>query len=158
MSVDTKRLRERLAAATPGPWRYLVDDATVDGMIDGIVDGDGDDIVKTDCGIYPPRLEDAQLIAALRNEAPALLDELEKLRAVHGIVSQESELDRLRRLEAADTAWPLLDVLQRLADATEHGLTAHDCDHHGHESDRAAIAAARRIIAECRAAKEGDRG
>lgn len=102
MSVDTKRLRELHAAATPGPWRYLVDDATVDGMIDGIVDGDGDDIVKTDCGIYPPRLEDAQLIVTLVNQAPALLDELEKLRAVHGIVSQESELDRLRRLEAAD--------------------------------------------------------
>lgn len=131
MSVDTKRLRERLAAATPGPWRYLVDDATVDGMIDGIVDGDGDDIVKTDCGIYPPRLEDAQLIAALRNEAPALLDELEKLRAV-----QESELDRLRRLEAA-----VLD----LDEVIESEVCAFAPD------DKLASA-----IAESRAAKEGD--
>lgn len=56
------------------------------------------------------------------------------------------ELERLRKLEAADTAWPLRDLLTRLADAAEHLLTAHDCDCHGHESARAAIAAARGIV------------
>ncbi len=49
--------------------------------------------------------------------------------------------------EALDTAWPLRDVLARLVDIAEHAAEAHACDRHGYEEDRAAVDAARAILA-----------
>jgi hypothetical protein len=59
----------------------------------------------------------------------------------------ELELRRLRAIEAADNAWPLRDVLARLADAAEHLLHDHGCDLHGHEEIRRAVIRAREIRA-----------
>jgi hypothetical protein len=46
-----------------------------------------------------------------------------------------------------DTAWPLGDVLTRLADAADHLLGDHGCDSHGYEEVYAARDAARSIVA-----------
>lgn len=59
------RLRELLDEATPGPWRLTPDDLDRD-----IVGPDDSTVIA-----YDPLLDpaDAELIAALRNAAPALL-------------------------------------------------------------------------------------
>jgi hypothetical protein len=54
---------------------------------------------------------------------------------------------RLAGLLVADTAWPLRDVLARLADAADHLLNDHDCDTHGHEEIGIARDVARSIVA-----------
>lgn len=60
-TIDTKQLRELLAKATPEPW---------------------EDRVLVDAGQYDGEPHDANfdLAIALRNAAPALLDELDRLR------------------------------------------------------------------------------
>jgi hypothetical protein len=45
------------------------------------------------------------------------------------------------------TAWPVRDVLAKLADAAEHLLRGHDCDHHGYEEVDAAADSARAYLA-----------
>jgi hypothetical protein len=55
----------------------------------------------------------------------------------------------LARLEAADTPWPLKDILSKLADGADHLLADHCCDQHGYEELMAARDAARRLIASC---------
>lgn len=45
----------------------------------------------------------------------------------------ESESAALRKVLHADAAWPLADVLVRLANAADHLLGGHDCDGHGWE-------------------------
>lgn len=85
--VDIARLRELLAKATPGPWG--VERTDKDNWIGPMRrSGDGkvaEIVCDTDRnGLYPEYLQrndaNADLIAALRNAAPALLDELERLR------------------------------------------------------------------------------
>lgn len=49
--------------------------------------------------------------------------------------------------------WPLSDVLNKLADATEHLLRDHNCDEHGWETFKYAALAARRHVALIVAAK-----
>jgi hypothetical protein len=56
-----------------------------------------------------------------------------------------------------DTAWPLRDVLEKLADAANHLLGEHDCDCHGHEEIAQARDAARRIMAQMTTASAGSR-
>jgi hypothetical protein len=78
----------------------------------------------------------------------AVETEVESLRTqVQGLVAM------LTRLEAADTPWPLKDILSRLADGADHLLAVHCCDHccdpHGYEDLMAARDAARRLIASC---------
>lgn len=115
-----------------------------------VMDGAGGPV----CGCGAPSVDESGWCGREHLDA-----ELESLRAwckerfdldqVHGAEQGKmvAELERLRRLEAA------VDILARLADSAEHSLTEHDCDHHGHEGDRAAIAAARRIVAQARAAR-----
>lgn len=51
------------------------------------------------------------------------------------------------------TAWPLLSVLERLADAGDHLLDGHDCDAEANEEVRFAIASSRKIAARVRQLK-----
>lgn len=37
------------------------------------------------------------------------------------------------QLMAKDSPWPLIDVMQKLIEATDHLLNDHNCDRHGHE-------------------------
>jgi hypothetical protein len=78
--IDLDHLRRLLASATPGLWETARDPYRVH-------DAEGEAIADT----WSP--SDAALIAALRNAAPTLIDEVERLRA---------EVARIR--EAADVA------------------------------------------------------
>lgn len=83
--LDLDAIRERADAATPGPWwpwhrgQYVGWEIAV-----GEPDEDGrptarlPDDMRTDIG----RAEDARFIAAARTDVPALVDEVERLRAV----------------------------------------------------------------------------
>lgn len=48
--------------------------------------------------------------------------------------------------DMSDTAWPLHDVIAKLADAADHLLNDHACDTHGHEEIGVARDAARRWL------------
>lgn len=78
--VDTQRLRELLEAATPGPWITDPEDRdSVIGAVEWGTDGrviDGIDVIYR-MGVT----EDAALIVAAVNALPALLEEVETLRA-----------------------------------------------------------------------------
>jgi hypothetical protein len=52
--------------------------------------------------------------------------------------------------QGLDTPWPLADVLDKLADATEHLLANHGCDEHGWEVWHGCVARARRYVTELR--------
>lgn len=49
-------------------------------------------------------------------------------------------------MEAQSTAWPIAEVLLRLADATRHLLHGHSCDDCGHEERRGAMLAAEEML------------
>lgn len=49
------------------------------------------------------------------------------------------------RIGGKNTPWPLSDVLRVLADAAEHLLQVHDCDHDGYEAIDQAMRVARKI-------------
>jgi hypothetical protein len=95
MSGDTKALRELLAKATPGPWRHDAGDTAVFATAPSKT---GSRLLQTlVAGNAAPN--DAALIVALHNAAPALLDEIDRLREVEraarviresGIVTDES--------------------------------------------------------------------
>jgi hypothetical protein len=74
MNIDTKRLRELMEKATPGPWTGDRIDGTVKYNMHG---QDGSLVINGDLWH-----EDHELIMALRNELPAILARLEKLEAV----------------------------------------------------------------------------
>lgn len=54
---------------SPAPWRFTPRTDYPNGHIEGIWDANGDQVVVTDSGYYPPTIDDARLIAA----APDLL-------------------------------------------------------------------------------------
>jgi hypothetical protein len=85
MTIDTKRLRELNAKATPPPWTGDRFDGTVkydmkgpDGAV--VIHGDNG---NSEDGPYGTVLAtDDALIMTMRNELPAILDRLERLEAV----------------------------------------------------------------------------
>lgn len=104
--IDTGELRELLAAATPGLWRFT-DSETVDDVWDAgmtVVSNEGDPIANVLDEWYendpgePAPLNDAALIAAAVNALPALLDAADERDAA----IRQARADALR--EAAD-AW-----------------------------------------------------
>jgi len=68
--AELQRLRALAQAATPGPWR--------DNHVGAVKNEAGRDI--------PITYSDAAFIAAARNAMPALLDEIDRLRAAEAIV------------------------------------------------------------------------
>jgi hypothetical protein len=59
----TNRYRDE-STVSPRPWRVL----QVDGECDGIVDVNGDAVIETDTGVYPPNLATAEFICKCVNE------------------------------------------------------------------------------------------
>jgi hypothetical protein len=91
--IDPAAIRKLCEGITAAPWIVAYsyqDDRRVVGILGPpeIVDnGDGPEplenvIVETDGGYYPPRKSDAEFIAAARSLVPALLAEVERLRAL----------------------------------------------------------------------------
>lgn len=97
--LDLEPIKARERAATKGPWKAK---KTADGRCDGIVPdyhnhaGEDcydyarddfkmcpatDEIVTTDSGVYGPSWPDAEFIAHARTDIPALIAEIERLRA-----------------------------------------------------------------------------
>lgn len=76
--IDIAGLREVERKATPGPWEWLPPDSEINcdwlGVAHGRFLADGD------YG-YPAFEDDKALLVAVRNALPALLDEIERLRA-----------------------------------------------------------------------------
>ena len=68
--TDLPALREAVAKMTPGPWEY---DTETHGVYNA----------EVGYGIVDAEPKDAAGIVALRNAAPALLDEVERVRAEH---------------------------------------------------------------------------
>lgn len=93
--TDTKKLRELLALATTRPWKANTADKTGEDWLIGSLGNsneDGQDWIVTTDRVRASELDgdakfDAALIVAAVNALPALLDELEALRA---------ERDRMR--------------------------------------------------------------
>lgn len=83
--LDLQAIRERADAATKGPWRADLDRLAVRSDDDGwpiVLDvrlGDDD---------APQACSDVEFIAAARSDVPALLDEVERLRANWGPIEQ----------------------------------------------------------------------
>lgn len=78
MMVDIEKLRALLAAATPGPWKASI--YYDDGQPSGVdVESESGSV----CDVRGRQLatEDAAFIAASRDALPALLAEVERLRA-----------------------------------------------------------------------------
>ena len=50
-----------------------------DGWVDEIDDANGERVVETDCGVYPPARATAHYLAAAANAAPSLVAEVRRL-------------------------------------------------------------------------------
>lgn len=123
-SMSVVELRALLNKATPGPWvskrvNYPRSEHKCDGIEaahnhdSSVACYETDDcparkeIVTTDSGVYGPSWDDALLIVALRNAAPALLDELDRLheaQAAHAnylAVRRGPEEDQIKHLASA---------------------------------------------------------
>lgn len=72
-----QEIEARANATTPGPWEI---ERNSSGWIDGIRAPNGDEIVKTDFGVYPPERPDAEFIAHARTDVPKLLAEVRMLK------------------------------------------------------------------------------
>ena len=76
---DLAHLEKLCAEASDAGWSFEeTDDLT--GVGD-IYDGNGNAIIKTDCGAYPPEMPDARFICEARSALPKLLAEVRRLKA-----------------------------------------------------------------------------
>ena len=137
MTVPIDELKAALEAATPGPWRLEGDDRIVQGPDYTWVIADTTRATRGHPGGSQPPLSyeeiqsNARLIALLRNHAPALIEEVERLRrdleaeTCRGDVLRETityERDRTkaearRAFEEGESAmygWEASDTARRL--------------------------------------------
>lgn len=70
---EIARLRALEAAATPAPWSWNALRKEICAGPNGDAGPNGEAIVETDSGVYPPHEADATLIIEARNALPALL-------------------------------------------------------------------------------------
>jgi hypothetical protein len=88
--MDLEELKRLLEKATPGPWKYVRAKRFTQGSVDNGIGS----LYSQDCLIYTTpcdrsclpetwkrQASDGELIAALRNAAPKLIEELEKQEA-----------------------------------------------------------------------------
>jgi hypothetical protein len=96
MSSDTKALRELLAAATPGEWNVSLDGGGhYAGNIPASCFENWEVYAKTPERPRIPSSEaDADLIVALHTTAPALLDEIDRLREVERAAREATDCFR----------------------------------------------------------------
>jgi hypothetical protein len=82
-------------------------------------------------------------------ELAFLRAELDAVREAIGLspFSSEPLSAFITRALALDTAYPVREVLEQLADAADHLLGTHSCDAHGYEGVGLARDSARRIVA-----------
>ena len=123
--IDLDEIKTALAAATPGPWEVVSNgdgnDIAGGGWFDerdepypgnNVCFNNGPDgvpdydrwryaIIVTDSGAYPPCDVDASLIVLLRNNAAALVDEVERLRYREGVITTQRNAE-LACLHLAD--------------------------------------------------------
>jgi hypothetical protein len=101
------RLEELERSASPGPWRRYADGSTVPGydVLPGLVSDKWTDLTAHN---NPPREDDLDLIAALRNAAPALL---RIVRAAERYADSDDE-------GAADASDELLDAVEAWREGT----------------------------------------
>jgi hypothetical protein len=69
-------------------------------------------------------------------------------RAARAESARDLAFVRLTLAEHADRPWPVVRIVERLADAADHLMRDHDCDAHGYESVCAARDAAREWLKE----------
>lgn len=71
-------IKLRAEKATEGQWS-VVSRGSASDVVLGIESSCGESIVETDCGIYPPFLQDAEFIAHARQDIPRMLATIEAL-------------------------------------------------------------------------------
>jgi len=76
--MNIKAIRERLEKASPKPW--VITRYKDDPSVDGIVDANGDKVIETDSGVYPPSEHDAQFIVHSLKDIEDMLSVIEKQR------------------------------------------------------------------------------
>jgi hypothetical protein len=78
---ELDEIEKRANAATPGSWTVGHPDVESDDgrWVEGIMAANGNQIVETDSGYYPPRRMDADFIAAAREDVPKLVAEVRRL-------------------------------------------------------------------------------
>lgn len=105
-TIDLQAIRERVAAATPGPWAaWPVKGDSTGTACDGVTAKSefekkpsrwGGHIIQTDSGVYGPCMADATFIAAARTDVPALLalvdDQARELAAAKGLLEAAHEI------------------------------------------------------------------
>lgn len=79
--LDLSAIKERYEAAAPGPWKWNADDDMYrcDGLYTGRVP-----VIWHDQGWVAVELADAEFVAHARTDVPALVAEVERLRALLG--------------------------------------------------------------------------
>ena len=121
--VDLAALRKLERQATPGPWTRAKPEKDAEGWACGVAvagtPGRQTIYANPPGGSFPS--SDCDLIAAMRNALPALLDELERLRAavdemprLIGELSVERDAVAAKCGELRDDRDRLLGVLQRI--------------------------------------------
>jgi len=80
---------------SPAPWMFQIRTDYPNDHIEWLRDANGEDVLITDSGYYPPTIADARLIAA----APELLALLVELKASHYGAAVREEYEN--RVEAA---------------------------------------------------------
>ncbi len=108
------------------------------------------------CHHHVPKLLDLVVKAKSTDCGSTFLSEREADRKRIGELEGENERLQKERREILreDTPWPLRCVIGQLVCASEHLLSDHDCDLHGHELVRHAITIATEILASAALTKE----
>lgn len=86
MTTDIEGIRERAAAATPGPWEVTADGGTIRADYPSGTPGDCAVIVEDSRDFHDPdgpRTEDMEFLAAARQDVPALLAVIDHLTEKH---------------------------------------------------------------------------
>ncbi len=82
---DLDEIRARCEAATPGPWKYMVegrDNTSGDSFIMRGTKGDRHSDLYLNANGKPGTDADCDFVAGARQDIPRLLDEIERLRRV----------------------------------------------------------------------------
>jgi hypothetical protein len=84
---DLEEIRVRAEAATPGPWKYMLegrDHTSGDSFIKTGTDGDRHADLYLNADGHPATDEDCDFVANARQDIPRLLQEVERLRKSGG--------------------------------------------------------------------------